>query len=60
MHSHEVLKTATYLCLEVRELLNEERMANCSNEHFLLDLVHEFIRYKLEGKHFFTGPMATC
>jgi hypothetical protein len=54
MHSHGVLKTATYLSLEVCKELNQERMANCSNEDFLLDLGHEFIMYKLEGEHFFT------
>jgi hypothetical protein len=35
-------------------------MANCSNEDFLLDPGHAFIRHKLEGEHFFTGAMATC
>jgi hypothetical protein len=34
-------------------------MANCLNEDFLLNLGHDFIGCKLEGKYFFTGVLAT-
>ena len=59
MHIHGTLNTAACLNFEVCEQLNEERMANCSYEDFLLDVGHVFLWYNLQGKHFFTAAMAT-
>jgi hypothetical protein len=58
MHSHGVLKNGQ-LNVEVCEQLDQERMSNCSNENFLLDLAHELMWNNLQSEHFFTGALAT-
>ena len=59
MHSHELLKTAMYLSLEVRKQLDQERVANCSDEHFLLHNRDMSLRNNLHGEKLSAGFMAT-
>jgi hypothetical protein len=60
MHNHGVLKTATYPSPEVCVQLDQEMMANCSKQDFLLDLGRMYIWYKLQSEQFFAGALAAC